>query len=148
MEDNIQEMCERAQKAFEEVEYWPQEKVDEMVAAVGWEWQKEENVKAVAKLAVDEGEIGVYEDKLSKISNKVRGTMWDFKGVKTCGLVREDKKRGIENICQAHGCGCQCSSLHQPRRDSMYYWPESFEDKKRHDLFTPSEDKTMLLPCS
>ncbi len=103
MEDNIQEMCERAQKAFEEVEYWPQEKVDEMVAAVGWEWQKEENVKAVAKLAVDEGEIGVYEDKLSKISNKVRGTMWDFKGVKTCGLVREDKKRGLKIYAKPMG---------------------------------------------
>jgi len=96
MEDNIQEMYRRARKAFEEVEFWPQEKVDEMVAAVGWEWRKEENVKAVAKAAVEEGKLGVYEDKLSKITNKVRGTMWDFQGVKTCGLVEEDKQRGVK----------------------------------------------------
>jgi len=51
--DNIQEMYRRAKKAFETVEYWPQEKVDEMCAAVGWEWQKDENVKAMAKSAVD-----------------------------------------------------------------------------------------------
>lgn len=94
--DNIKLMYERAKKAFQIVEYWPQEKVDEMCAAVGWEWQKPENLHAMAKLAVDEGKIGVYEDKVSKIKNKVRGTMWDFRGVKTCGLVREDKKRGIK----------------------------------------------------
>lgn len=96
MEDNIQEMYQKAKQAFQKVEYWPQGKVDEMVAAVAWEWQKEANVKAMAKLAVDEGKIGVYEDKISKITNKVRGTLWDFRGVKTCGLVREDRKRGIK----------------------------------------------------
>ena len=89
-------MYRRARKAFEEVEFWPQEKVDEMVAAVGWEWQKSETAKALAKLAVEEGKIGVYEDKVSKITNKVRGTMLDFRGVKTCGLVREDKKKGLK----------------------------------------------------
>jgi len=103
MEDNIQEMYEKARKAFEEVEFWPQEKVDEMVAAVGWEWQKDENIKAVAKLAVEEGKIGVYEDKLSKIRGKTRGTIWDFRDVKTCGLVKEDKKRGLKIYAKPMG---------------------------------------------
>jgi len=103
MEDNIHEMYERAKKAFREVEFWKQEKVDEMVAAVAWEWQKDENVKAMAKLAVEEGKIGVYEDKISKIKNKVRGTMWDFRGVNTCGLVEEDKKRGMRKYAKPMG---------------------------------------------
>ncbi|HDM77531.1 MAG TPA: aldehyde dehydrogenase family protein [Deltaproteobacteria bacterium] len=103
MEDNIQEMYERAREAFKEVEFWPQEKVDEMVAAVGWEWQKDENIQAVARLAVDEGKIGVYEDKLSKIRGKTRGTIWDFRGVKTCGLVKEDKKRGLKIYAKPMG---------------------------------------------
>jgi hypothetical protein len=30
--DNIQEMYKKARAAFKEVEYWPQEKVDEMVS--------------------------------------------------------------------------------------------------------------------
>src|SRR4030042_1954114 len=94
--DKIQEMYRRARKAFEIVEYWPQEKVDEMCAAVAWEWQKDENVKAVAKLAVDEGKMCVYEDKINKIRSKVRGSMSDFRGVKTCGLVREDKKKWLK----------------------------------------------------
>ncbi len=103
MEDSIKEMYRRARKAFEEVEFWPQEKVDEMVAAVGWEWQKSENAKALAKLAVEEGKIGVYEDKVSKVTNKVRGTMWDFRGVKTCGLVKEDKKKGLKIFAKPIG---------------------------------------------
>ncbi len=45
-----------------------------MVAAAGWEWQKEETAKALARLAVDESDgIGVYEDKLAKIQSKTRG---------------------------------------------------------------------------
>ncbi|MDR7522466.1 MAG: aldehyde dehydrogenase family protein [Armatimonadota bacterium] len=95
-EDDIQEMYRRARRAFETIEHWSQEQVDEMVAAVGWEWQKEANARAVAALAVEEGKIGVYEDKVNKVRNKVRGTLWDFRGAKTCGLVREDPDRGLK----------------------------------------------------
>ena len=103
MEDNIKEMYRRAREAFEEVEFWLQEKVDEMVAAVGWEWQKDETTRALAKLAVEEGKMGAYEDKVSKITNKVRGTMWDFRGVRTCGLVKEDKKKGLKIFAKPMG---------------------------------------------
>ncbi len=94
--DDIAEMYRRARKAFEQVEFWPQEKVDEMVMAAGWEWQKEEGAKRLARLAVDEsGGIGVYEDKVHKIQAKTRGTMRDLTGQKTCGLIREDKEKGL-----------------------------------------------------
>lgn len=95
MEDDIQQMYRRAREAFEAVEHWPQEKVDEMVAAVGWEWQKPENARFLARLAVQEGKIGVEEDKVNKVRNKVRGTLWDFREAKTCGLVEEDPGRGL-----------------------------------------------------
>ena len=67
MSTDVKNMYERATAAFEELEFWPQDKVDEMVAAVGWAWQKEENAMAMAKLAVEESNIGVYEDKVAKI---------------------------------------------------------------------------------
>jgi sulfoacetaldehyde dehydrogenase len=103
MEDNIQEMYVKARKAFKEVEFWPQEKVDMMVQAVGWELQKEETRKALAKLAVDESGIGVYEDKLAKIKTKTMGTLWDQRGVKTCGLIEEDKALGIRKYAKPIG---------------------------------------------
>jgi len=103
MADNIQEMYERARAAFKTVEYWPQDKVDEMCAAVGWELQKEETAKALARLAVDESGIGVYEDKVHKIQNKTRGIMRDMVGQKTCGLIKEDKEKGLRVYAKPMG---------------------------------------------
>ena len=103
MQDNIQEMYARARKAFEVVEYWPQEKVDEMVLAAGWEWQKEETAKALARLAVDESDIGVYEHKVAKIRSKTRGSLWDMRNAKTCGIVEEDEQNGLVKFAKPMG---------------------------------------------
>jgi sulfoacetaldehyde dehydrogenase len=103
MIDNIQEMYKKARKAFAEVEFWPQEKVDEMVAAVGWEWQKEENAKILARTAVDESGIGVYDDKVAKIQSKTRGTLRDMVGAKTCGLIQEDREKGLRAYAKPMG---------------------------------------------
>ena len=103
MADNIQEMYARARKAFEEVEYWPQEKVDEMVLAAGWEWQRDETAQALARLAVEESGMGVYEHKAAKIKSKTCGSLWDMRDAKTCGLVREDKERGLRIYAKPMG---------------------------------------------
>ena len=103
MEDNIREMYERARSAFAEVEFWPQEKVDEMAAAAGWEWQKDETARALARLAVDESGIGVYEDKAAKVKSKTRGSLWDMHGEKTCGVVKEDKEKGLKILAKPMG---------------------------------------------
>ncbi len=103
MEDNIQEMYARARAAFKTVESWPQEKVDEMVAAAGWEWQKDETAKALARLAVDESGIGVYEHKVAKIKSKTRGSLWDMRGAKTCGVVEEDREHGLVKFAKPMG---------------------------------------------
>jgi len=103
MANEIEKMYVKARKAFEEVEFWPQDKVDEMVAAVGWQWQKPETARVLARLAVDESGIGVYEDKVAKIQSKTRGTMRDLIGRKTCGLVREDKEKGLRIFAKPMG---------------------------------------------
>jgi sulfoacetaldehyde dehydrogenase len=103
MEDNVREMYEKARAAFAIVEFWPQEKVDEMVLAVGWELQKPETGDELARLAVEGSGIGVYEDKVHKIGTKVRGTLYDQIGVKTCGLVEDDKAKGIRKYAKPIG---------------------------------------------
>ena len=67
MEDNIQEMYAKARKAFNAIEFWPQEKVDEMVQAVAWELLKEDVRHRLGHMAVDESGIGVAIDKVTKI---------------------------------------------------------------------------------
>ena len=103
MEDNIQEMYKKARKAFEIIEYWPQEKVDEMVLAVGYEWSKESTAKELARLAVDESGIGVYEDKVGKIQSKTKGSLWDMRDAKTCGIVEELPEIGIVKFAKPIG---------------------------------------------
>ena len=89
MEDNIQEMYARARKAFREIEYWPQEKVDEMVQAVAWELLKEDVRHKLGHMAVDESNIGNAEDKVNKIKNKTLGTLYDMRNAKTCGIFAD-----------------------------------------------------------
>ncbi len=102
-QDNIQEMYAKAKKAFAQVEFWPQEKVDLMVQAVGWELQKKEVREKLGRMAVEESGIGVIEDKVNKIRNKTLGTLLDQKGVKTCGLVEENKELGIRKYAKPIG---------------------------------------------
>ncbi|MGD9123704.1 MAG: aldehyde dehydrogenase family protein [Desulfarculaceae bacterium] len=103
MEENIQEMYEKARKAFEEVEYWPQEKVDEMVQAVAWELLKDDVRHKLGHLAVDESGIGNAEDKVNKIKNKTLGTLWDMRDAKTCDLVEENPEQGIRKYAKPIG---------------------------------------------
>jgi sulfoacetaldehyde dehydrogenase len=101
--DNIKELYQRARKAFEEYQNWPQEKVDMVCQAVGWEISKPETAEKLARLAVDESGIGVFEDKFHKVQNKTRGTMRDQLGARTCDLVEENKDTGIRKYAKPHG---------------------------------------------
>ncbi len=75
-----------------------------MVQAVGWDLQKERGPKVLARLAVEESGIGVYEDKLHKIGTKTSaGRCGTRCGVKTCGLVEEDKAHGMRKYAKPIG---------------------------------------------
>ncbi len=101
--DNIEELYRRARKAFEEYQNWPQDKVDMVCQAVGWELSKPATAEKLARLAVDESGIGVFEDKFHKVQNKTRGTMRDQMGARTCDLVEEDKAKGIRKFAKPYG---------------------------------------------
>jgi sulfoacetaldehyde dehydrogenase len=103
MEDNIQEMYAKARKAFSEVQYWPQEKVDEMVQAVAWELLKDDVRHKLGYLAVEESNIGNAEDKVNKIKNKTLGTLWDMRNAKTCGMIEENKALGVRKFAKPIG---------------------------------------------
>jgi len=103
MAQNIPEMVQKARTAQKEIEYWPQEKVDLMVAAVGWELYKNDNAEKCARMAADETKMGVYEDKLLKHKKKTLGTLRDLQGVQTVGIVDEDEARGLFKVAKPVG---------------------------------------------
>jgi sulfoacetaldehyde dehydrogenase len=96
-------MLQRAKEAQKVIEYWPQDKVDEMVVAVGWEAYKRETAEAVARLAVDETGLGVYEDKVAKHQKKTLGVLRDLKDVKTVGVIESLPEIGILKIAKPVG---------------------------------------------
>jgi acyl-CoA reductase-like NAD-dependent aldehyde dehydrogenase len=103
MNEVLQDMVDRARKAYEIVEHWPQKKVDEMVLAAAWEAIKPEHAKECAELAVKETKMGIYENKYAKHRNKVLGALRDMEGVKTTGIVEEDKEKGIFKVIKPMG---------------------------------------------
>lgn len=97
------DMLARAREAQKIVEYWPQEKVDEMVLAVGYESYKRETAEEVARLAVDETGLGIYEDKVAKHQKKTLGVLRDLRGVKTVGVIEEIPEKGLLKIAKPVG---------------------------------------------
>jgi sulfoacetaldehyde dehydrogenase len=103
MADNLQEMMERARAAQCVIEDWPQEKVDQMVAAVGWQLYKRDHAEACARLAADETQMGVYEDKVLKHQKKTLGCLNELHGLKTVGVVEDNPVKGIKKIAKPVG---------------------------------------------
>jgi sulfoacetaldehyde dehydrogenase len=100
--DNIIEaLVAKAKAAQKEIEFWDQEKVDEMVAAVGW--QCYQSAEKCAKLAYEETGMGTYEDKLAKHQKKTLGTLRDLHGLKTTGLIEEDEEKGLLKFAKPVG---------------------------------------------
>lgn len=103
MAENLVEMVQRAREAQKVIEFWDQEKVDEMVLAVGWEGYKKETAEEVARLAVDETGLGIYENKVIKQQKKTLGVLRDLRGVKTVGVIEEIPEKGIIKIAKPVG---------------------------------------------
>ena len=103
MDQNIDVLIERARHAQQEIEFWPQDKVDLMVAAAAWETYKPEMADQIARLAVEETGMGLYEHKLLKHQKKTLGTLRDMQGVKTVGVIEEIPEKGLIKIAKPVG---------------------------------------------
>jgi sulfoacetaldehyde dehydrogenase len=99
----IAQMVAKARAAQAIAATWSQERVDEVVFAAGWAVYKDENIQKLARFAVDETGMGVYEDKLTKHKNKVMGVLKDIKGAKSVGLMEVDEAKGIRKFAKPVG---------------------------------------------
>ena len=103
MNQSIDALIERARHAQQEIEFWTQEKVDFMVAAAAWETYKPEMAERIARLAVEETGMGLYEHKLLKHQKKTLGTLRDMQGAKTVGVIEEIPEKGLIKIAKPVG---------------------------------------------
>lgn len=99
----IKAMIDKARIAQKEFEQWTQEQVDEVVMAVSWAGYKRENAEHLARIAVDETSMGNFEDKVTKIRNKTKGTLRDLTGARSIGIIEVNEKTGVTKIAKPKG---------------------------------------------
>ncbi len=99
----VARLVQRARAAQAEYERWPQERVDEAALACGWAIMKPENNRALAEIAVRDSGLGNVADKFVKNHRKTLGLLRDIRGVRTVGVIAEDRERGITEIARPVG---------------------------------------------
>lgn len=101
--DDVAAVVQRATDAMAAIASWDQRQVDALVTAVGWAIVRKDHAEALARLAVDEGGFGTFDDKLFKIHRRVTGLIADMRGLRTVGVVEEEPRRGLVKIAKPVG---------------------------------------------
>ncbi|SHF27229.1 sulfoacetaldehyde dehydrogenase [Streptoalloteichus hindustanus] len=94
---------ERARAAQAEAALWSQRRVDEVVAAVGWQCYREDNARRLAELAYRETGFGNPEDLFRLHRKRVLGTMRDVHGATTVGVVEDVPELGLRRLAKPLG---------------------------------------------
>jgi len=97
----VQDLVARARVAQREFEKFSQEKVDAIVRDIGK--YVYDNAEMLARMAVDETGIGVYEDKILKNKGKARVIWNNLKGKKSRGVIGEDPAANLVYVAKPMG---------------------------------------------
>ena len=99
---NVAEIFEKARIAQAEYEKnASQEQVDAAVKAIGQVVYN--RAEELAKMAVEESGMGVYEDKVAKCKGKSKCIWNSLKGKKSYGIIDENKETGIIKVAKPKG---------------------------------------------
>lgn len=96
-------LIERARAAQAVIAQYDQARVDELVGAIAYHMTRPDVEAELAQMALEETELGRYEDKIGKIEKKVKGVYRDIKHEKTVGVVEEFPERGLRRILKPVG---------------------------------------------
>ncbi len=99
----VADLVRRARQAQDVIAGCTQQEIDALTTAVAWSVVRQDRAEALARLAVDEGGFGNYADKVTKIRNRIMGTLADMAGVKTVGIVEEIPEKGLIKIAKPVG---------------------------------------------
>jgi len=97
----IQELIMRARAAQAAFETFSQEQVDAIVKGIGK--YVYDNAEPLARMAVDETGIGVYEDKVLKNKGKARVIWNNLKDKKSRGIIGEDAENNMVFVAKPMG---------------------------------------------
>ncbi len=110
----VAQLVRRARAAQAIADGYDQARVDELVAAAGWAILEPGRNRALAELAVRDTGIGEVEDKVLKNHRKTLGLLRDLHGMRTVGVMSEDKASGIVEIGRPVGVVCAITPSTNP----------------------------------
>ena len=97
----VDSLVEKARAAQKIVEGYTQEQVDALCREIAKTVY--DNAELLAKMAVEETRMGVYEDKVTKNRGKARVIWNDMKGGKSVGIINRYPKKGITEVAKPMG---------------------------------------------
>jgi sulfoacetaldehyde dehydrogenase len=93
----------RSRAAQERIENYTQEQVDELIRAMVWSVARPGIAEEIARLTVDETQLGNYDGKYLKIFRKTRAALMDIIDDKSVGVLEEIPEREIVVIAKPVG---------------------------------------------
>ncbi|MFT3928963.1 MAG: aldehyde dehydrogenase family protein [Spongiibacteraceae bacterium] len=99
----VKALVERSRKAQQQIENYTQKQVDELIRAMVWSIAQPEIAEKIARMTVEESQLGNYDGKYLKIFRKTRAALYDIIDDKSVGIIDEDKARNIVKIAKPVG---------------------------------------------
>ena len=97
----VDSLVENARVAQKQIENYTQEQVDVLVREIAKTVY--DNAELLARLAVDETRMGVYENKVAKNQGKARVIWNELKGKKSVGIINRYPELGIVEVAKPMG---------------------------------------------
>jgi sulfoacetaldehyde dehydrogenase len=99
----IASLVDRSRAAQHEIEDYSQEQVDALIRAMVWSVARPGVAEEIARLTVEETQLGNYEGKYLKIFRKTRAALMDIIDDKSVGVLEDDPERNIVVIAKPVG---------------------------------------------
>jgi len=99
----VHDAVRRARVAQADAESWTQDRVDDVVAAVGWHCHREDNARRLATLSHAETGLGDAEHLYELQRKRVIGQLFELHGQATAGTVEELPDLGLRRIAKPVG---------------------------------------------
>lgn len=104
VQEYISGLIARARKAQKLAECLTQSEVDELAAAITWEFVSNKKlVEELAEFSFNECRMGDVQSKIIKTISKCRGIYFDVKDQKTVGIIEEIPEKGLIRIAKPVG---------------------------------------------
>ncbi len=101
MEGTIDILMAKAKAAQSAIEDYTQEEIDQLVRVIGQVVY--DNAEMLAREAVDETGMGVYEDKVAKCRGKSQTIWHNLKDKKSVGIIKEEPEKGLLYVAKPKG---------------------------------------------